>query len=181
MRARSSASSQSRKRASPVSCASASRCSGLTWRNRAKNFSAGGRRLICRKSMSWIRRVVSPSEAFLTASTRRRRPGTKRSCPARMSGPDGTSRIPVASTTMAPGLPLAKRAYQSTTSSVTMPSSVARHGTMAGTQVRELSVRGPTATVEKSLEAAASSALGQFTTGSACLIRSGGCHISGPL
>ena len=89
--------------------------------------------------------------------------------------------MPVASTTIAPGRPFAKRAYQSTTSSVTSPSLVARHGTIAGIQVREVSVAGPTWTGEKSFEAEASSALGQFTTGRACLIRSGGCHISRPL
>ena len=34
------------------------------------------------------------------------------------------------------GLPAAKRSYQARTSGVTSPSSVARQGTMAGTQVR---------------------------------------------
>jgi hypothetical protein len=37
----------------------------------------------------------------------------------RRSGPEGTSRMPVASTTITPGRPAAKRAYQSTTSWVT--------------------------------------------------------------
>jgi len=53
------------------------------------------------------------------------------------------SRTPVASTTSAPGCPSAKRPYQSRTSRVTTPSSVARHGTIAGTQVRCSSVTLP--------------------------------------
>ena len=59
-----------------------------------------------------------------------------RQCAA--SGPLGTSRMPVASTTMAPGRPRAKRAYQSITSWLTSPSAFARQGTMAGTQVRDV-------------------------------------------
>jgi hypothetical protein len=84
----------------------------------------------------------------------------KRSSPMRSSGPLGTSRIPVASTTIAPGRPLAKRAYHSTTASVTKPSSVARQGTMAGTQVRCSSATGPTDTGENSREASASARVG---------------------
>ena len=64
----------------------------------------------------------------------------------RSSGPLGMSRIPVASTTIAPGLPRAKRSYHSMFSSVTKPSSVARQGTMAGTQVRLSSRIRPIAT-----------------------------------
>ena len=54
----------------------------------------------------------------------------------RSSGPDAMSRIPVASTTRAPGCPYANRSYQSRLSGVTNPDSVARQGTIAGTQVR---------------------------------------------
>ena len=43
----------------------------------------------------------------------------KRSLPMRRSGPLGTSRMPVASTTSTPGWPSAKRAYHSSTSGVT--------------------------------------------------------------
>ena len=92
----------------------------------------------------------------------------KRSCPARSSGPLGTSRTPVASTTSAPGCPSAKRAYHSTTSSVTMPSSVARHGTMAGTHVRVSSARRPTDSGVNHRARAASSRVGQ-RAGDGCL------------
>jgi len=54
----------------------------------------------------------------------------------RSSGPLGTSRMPVASTTIAPGRPRAKRSYHSIFASVTWPSALARQGTIAGTQVR---------------------------------------------
>ena len=79
---------------------------------------------------------VRPPLARRTVATSSARPGRKRSSPIRSSGPLGTSRMPVASTTIAPGSPRAKRSYQSSTSGVTKPSSVARHGTIAGTQVR---------------------------------------------
>ena len=85
--------------------------------------------------------------------------------------------MPVASTTMTPGRPSAKRPYQSSTSGVTSPSSVARHGTIAGTQVRWRASSGPMRTGLNQRERAASSADGQRTSGSACLIRSGGVHI----
>ena len=49
--------------------------------------------------------------------------------------------MPVASTTSAPGWPRAKRSYQARTSGVTSPSSVARQGTIAGTQVRSREVQ----------------------------------------
>ncbi len=49
--------------------------------------------------------------------------------------------MPVASTTITPGSPSAKRPYQSSTSGVTKPSSVARQGTIAGTQERSWSER----------------------------------------
>jgi hypothetical protein len=50
---------------------------------------------------------------------------------------------------------------------VTNPSSVARHGTMAGTQVRSATVSGPTRAGENQREPAASSAVGQRVGGSA--------------
>ena len=53
------------------------------------------------------------------------------------------SRTPVASTTKTPGRPAAKRRYQSRTSGVTRPSSVARQGTIAGTHVRLLASTDP--------------------------------------
>src|SRR5690349_21076065 len=88
------------------------------------------------------------------------------------------SRIPVASTTITPGLPSANRRYQSTTSRVTRPSSVARHGTIAGTQVRDRAVRLPMATGENSRDAVATSAVGQLAIGSANFLRSAGCHMA---
>src|SRR5688572_3367953 len=95
-----------------------------------------------------------------------------RSSPMRRRGPLATSRIPVASTTSTPGRPSAKRAYQASTCSVTSPSSVARHGTMAGTHVR------CSATAWRPMDAgwnnracAASSRVGQRAGGSACLMR----------
>ena len=95
----------------------------------------------------------------------------------RRSGPDGMSRIPVASTTKTPGRPSANRRYQSITSRVTKPSSVARHGTIAGTQVRAHAVRLPIATGVNRRARAAASADGQCAIGSACFLRSAGCHI----
>ncbi len=95
----------------------------------------------------------------------------------RKSGPLGTSRMPVASTTTAPGCPSAKRPYQSSTAGVTNPSSVARHGTMAGTQVRSASVNRPTDIGENSSDRAASSTPGERAMGSACLTRGDGFHI----
>ncbi len=96
----------------------------------------------------------------------------------RSSGPLGTSRMPVASTTMAPGRPRAKRPYQSITLSVTMPSSVARHGTMAGAQVRCAKVSGPTATGWNSRAAAASAGVGTRPRPASKRIFSGGFHMA---
>jgi hypothetical protein len=132
-----------------------------------------------RKSMTCRNSSVSPPEARLTVSTSWRSPGMKRSCPTRSSGPDGTSRMPVASTTITPGMPSANRRYQSRTAGVTSPPSVARHGTMAGTQVRVRASSAPIATGLNQRERAASSAVGQRTAGSACLRCSGGVHING--
>src|ERR1700731_2888100 len=120
---------------------------------------------------------VWPSLASRTTRTRSRSPGRNRSCPARSRGPLGTSLIPVASTTIAPGRPRAKHWYHSNPSGVTNPSSLARQGTIAGTQVRWANVTGPTCTGENSRAAAASAALGQTPPLALCLIRSGGRHI----
>src|SRR5207247_78026 len=106
-----------------------------------KYFSGSGRRRTVRKSMIWMKSRVRPRLASRTVSTRRESPGTKRSSPIRSSGPLGMSRMPVASTTRTPGWPSANRAYQSRTSCVTNPSSVARHGTIAGTHVRSAAPR----------------------------------------
>ena len=84
----------------------------------------------------------------------------------RSSGPLGTSRIPVASTTSTPGRPSAKRWYQSSTSSVTSPSSVARQGTIAGTHARVRAESAPNASGENSRLAAASARDGQRAAGS---------------
>jgi hypothetical protein len=143
------------------------RCPSSIAKKRAKNLSAGGRRFTARKSISWISRRVRPPLAARTASTSARSPGTKRSSPTRSSGPDGTSRIPVASTTSAPGRPAAKRAYQSITSPVTSPSALARHGTIAGTQVRCSNRNGPHEIGENHRLRAASSAEGQRATATA--------------
>ena len=78
----------------------------------------------------------------------------------------------------APGRPTAKRSYQSSTSSVTMPSSVARQGTIAGTHVRSSSLKRPATSGENRRDLAASSAVGQRASGSGCLMVSGGCHMS---
>ena len=94
------------------------------------------------------------------------------------SGPLGTSRMPVASTTSTPGRPRAKRSYQSRTSGVTKPSALARQGTIAGTQVRSRAAIGPIRIGLKSRLAAASSRVGQRASRSGCLIRSGGFHTS---
>ena len=83
----------------------------------ARSTSRGsGRRRTARKSMVWMKSRVRPPLCSRTVSTRRRRPGRKRSSPMRSSGPLATSRMPVASTTSTPGWPSAKRAYQSSTS-----------------------------------------------------------------
>src|SRR5262249_35357279 len=95
----------------------------------------------------------------------------------RRSGPDGMSRMPVASTTSTPGLPSANRRYQSITSRVTRPSSVARHGTIAGTHVRDVAVLAPSPIGWNSLADAAASAVGHAVAGSSYFRRSGGCHM----
>ena len=79
---------------------------------------------------------VWPPLSLRTVLTISSSPGRKRSWPIRSSGPLGMSRIPVASTTIAPGRPRAKRPYHSISSGVTTPSSDARHGTIAGTHTR---------------------------------------------
>src|SRR5262249_41736295 len=110
---------------------------------------------------------VRPSLCSRTVSTRVRSPGTKRSSPMRKSGPLAMSRMPVASTTRTPVWPSANLAYQSRTSGVTSPSSVARHGTMAGTHVRSAAVRlRPIRIGENQRDPAASSRVGQRAAGS---------------
>src|SRR5450755_4119034 len=86
--------------------------------------------------------------------------------------------MPVASTTITPGRPCANRAYQSITSLVTKPSSVARHGTIAGTHVRVRASRGPITSGWNKRASAACSAVGHVPGGSSYLIRSAGCHIA---
>jgi hypothetical protein len=56
----------------------------------------------------------------------------------------------------------AKRPYQASTLGVTNPSSLARQGTMAGTQVRWLNWSPPTRTGANSRERSASAALGHW-------------------
>ncbi len=87
--------------------------------------------------------------------------------------------MPVASTTIAPGCPRAKRSYQARFWSVTKPSSVARHGTIAGTQVRVSSGIRPIEIGLKSRDRAASSRVGQRPGAGRHLIRCGGRHIVG--
>src|SRR5690242_3710063 len=118
--------------------------------------------------MTWMNSRVRPSLRRRTVSTSRSSPGMKRSSPMRRRGPLGTSRMPVASTTSTPGWPSAKRPYQSSTSGVTTPSSVARHGTMAGTHVRSrATTETPRRSGENQRERAASSRVGQQTGRSA--------------
>ena len=127
--------------------------------------------------MIWMNSLVWPPLACRTVSTSLVRPGTNRSWPILSSGPLRMSLIPVASTTRAPGRPRANRSYQASTSGVTSPSSVARHGTMAGTQVRCSSVSGPTCIGLNHREPAASASVGHRATGISCLMGGSGCHM----
>src|SRR5450432_1136515 len=121
-----------------------------------------------------MKSVVSPPLARRTHSVRRSRPGRKRSSLMRSSGPLATSRTPVASTTSAPGRPRANRSYQARTAGVTSPSSDARHGTIAGTQVRDAKRNDPTMIGWNSWERSISRALGHGAASGAYLMRSGG-------
>ena len=112
-----------------------------------------------------MNRRVRPWLRARTVSTSVRRPGMKRSSPIRSRGPLATSRMPVASTTSTPGCPSAKRAYHSSTSGVTRPSSVARQGTIAGTHVRSATPSPPMRAGENQRERAASSAVGHRAAG----------------
>src|SRR5580704_14964924 len=96
----------------------------------------------------------------------------------RSKGPLATSRTPVASTTNAAGRPRAKRSYQASTDGVTSPSSEARHGTMAGTQVRDANRSEPTMIGWNSCDCPASKEVGQGACSGAYLIRSGGRHVA---
>ena len=62
---------------------------------------------------------------------------------------------------------------------MTKPSSVARQGTIAGTQVRSARRTGPTSTGWNQRASAAVAAVGQAGSGSACRMRSGGFHMRG--
>ena len=87
-------------------------------------------------------------------------PGRKRSCPMRSSGPLGTSRMPVASTTIGAGHAAAKRSYQldDLLGDVAFFGRPPRHH--GGTQVRWASATGPISIGENSRDAAASAADG---------------------
>ena len=128
--------------------------------------------------MIWMKSRVRPPLARRTVRTSSVRPGRNRSCPIRSSGPLGMSRMPVASTTSAPGCPRAKRSYHASTSGVTNPSSVARQGTMAGTQVRSPSSSRPERRGLNQSDRAASSAVGGWVGGMGCLTKGSGCHIT---
>jgi hypothetical protein len=68
--------------------------------------------------------------------------------------------------------------YQSRLSWVTNPSSVARQGTIAGTQVRPSSSSDPILIGRKSIDRATSSAVGQSVSGMGCLIGLANFHMS---
>ena len=104
------------------------------------------------------------ADAPRPAAGGRERSGRGRSAGAARSA---TSRMPVASTTSTPGRPRAKRRYQSRTCGVTKPSSVARQGTIAGTQVRvRATTLRPSRMGENHRLRPASSAVGHRTAGS---------------
>ena len=124
-----------------------------------------------------MKSFVCPSLALFTVSANSRSPGIKRSCPILRRGPLGISLIPVASITRPPGRPLAKRSYQSRTLSVTKPSSVARHGTIAGTQVRCSNVIQPISIGLNNNELDASLAVGQEPGLGSNFMRCIGFHI----
>src|ERR1700723_3087204 len=129
-----------------------------------------------RKSMIWMKSLVSPWLARLTHSTNLARPGRNRSWPMRNNGPLATSRTPVASTTSAAGRPRANRSYQASTAGVTSPSSEARHGPMAGTQVRAARRTPPTMMGWNSWACSICAAFGHGAASGAYLMRSGGRH-----
>src|SRR6185369_7930943 len=126
-----------------------------------------------------MNRRVSPPLASRTVSTSLRNPGMNRLSPIRSNGPLGISRTPVASTTSTPGRPSANRRYQSRFCCVTKPSSVARHGTIAGTHVRLRASSFPMRIGLNNSERAASSALGQRVSSILCLIGRANFHILG--
>src|SRR6185369_13591269 len=126
-----------------------------------------------------MNRRVSPPLASRTVSTSLRNPGMNRLSPIRSNGPLGISRTPVASTTSTPGRPSANRRYQSRFCCVTKPSSVARHGTIAGTHVRLRASSFPMRIGLNNSERAAPSAVGQRVSSILCLIGRGNFHILG--
>src|SRR5690348_6459744 len=89
------------------------------------------------------------------------------------------SRTPVASTTSTAGRPSANRLYQSRFCCVTNPSSVARHGTIAGTHVRLSASSRPILIGLNKRECAASSVVGQRVGSILCLIGRANFHILG--
>ena len=114
-----------------------------TSRKRPKNFAGSGRRLTARKSIAWMKQP-RPSAAMLA---HRRRPAVadragsgRRRCAAAARWPRRGCRWP------RPPAPRAGRRRSAHTTrgprGVTTPSSVARHGTIAGTQVRSATVSG---------------------------------------
>ena len=116
-RARTSSLGRVRQPASPSAAPGASRCASSTARKRAKYFvalgpAADGEEVdeLDEQPRAGRRCARAPSRPAAAS------PGTKRSWPMRSSGPLGTSRMPVASTTITPGCPSAKRAYHSSTS-----------------------------------------------------------------
>ena len=89
-----------------------------------------------------MRSLVWPSLARRTTSTSLRSPGMNRSSPMRSNGPLRMSRMPVASTTIAAAVP-GQALVPGEHVLRDVPSSSARHGTMAGTQV-SISMSDPT-------------------------------------
>ena len=134
--------------------------------------------------MTWMNRRVSPlaplAHGLDQARGARGRSGRRRCAGAARSARRG---CPSPRRRGRPGCPSAKRAYQSRTSGVTWPSSVARHGTMAGTHVRSAAtVRAPRRIGENQRARPASSRVGQRAGGSACRTRrlGGGAAATGP-
>ena len=125
-----------------------------------------------------MKRRVSPALARRTVSTSRLSPAMNRASPIRSSGPLATSRMPVASTTMAPGRPRAKRSYHASTlgrDQSVLARAPGNHGGNPGalpqSRVRR---RGRAA---NSRARSASPALGQRPGCASWRMRSGGLHM----
>ena len=132
---------------------------------------------MARKSISWMNSFVLPPLSRFTCSTSFFIPGKKLSLPILSNGPEGTSRIPVASMTIAAGLPCANLPYQSRTSGMTSPSLDARHGTIAGIQLRACKFKRPTFNGENNKDLATSSGVGISPNPDGQRIFCGGFHI----